>query len=84
MSGELKRPEKTPPGTGKKICIMVEEGHGDNDFKVYLDGDIHRLKKGVPNDFMTPAEFWATQLFNIFLEAMKQAGAVKTMEPRKW
>jgi len=83
MSGEIKRPAKTPPGTGKKICIMVEEGHGTDEFKVYMDGDIHRLKKGIPSDFMTPAEFWATNLFNICLEAMKQAGAIRTMERRK-
>lgn len=83
MSGESQRPEKPPVGTGKKICIMVEEEHGDDKFKVYLDGDIHRLKKNIPSEFMTPAEFWASRLYWICVEAMKAAGVGITMEPRK-
>ena len=62
--------------------IVVEEiGPGD-EFNVYMEGDIERLRdKSVPDTQLTTAEFWGAKLFQICINAMSAAGAVKTIKP---
>lgn len=66
----------------RKVMIVIEEiGTGD-EFNVYMEGDIERIKdKTIPDNELSTAEFWGSRLFHICINAMNSAGAIKTIKP---
>jgi hypothetical protein len=70
------------PKKRRKVMIVIEEiGPGD-EFNVYMEGDIDRLKdKTFPDDKLSTAEFWGSRLFSICVNAINSAGALKTIKP---
>jgi len=64
----------------KKVMIIIEETGSDGGagFNVYLGGDKGRIHK-LPNDQLSPAEFWGKKLFEICCHALGQTGVVKSM-----
>ena len=77
---------------GKRICIVFEEGDAVPDgvaFNVFLDGMSKERREAV--NAMTPeqqlqelstAEFWALRCFQITMDAMLKAGAVREVKKR--
>ena len=68
----------------KKIMIVIEETeqNGGKGFNVYLDGDTKRIGK-IPSDQLSRAEFWGGSLFNICIHALREAGVIKTEQPKE-
>lgn len=65
----------------RKIMIVIEETgtDGGQGFNVYLLGDKERFgDKTLKAKDLSPAEFWGSKLFNICIDALKQAGVVQT------
>ncbi len=64
----------------KKVMIVIEETGEQNGkgYNVYLDGDTSRIGR-VPDDELTPAEFYGAKLFQICQKVLKDIGAVKTV-----
>lgn len=78
MNGKKVNPE---PPKKKRIFIMVEETGDSNGagFQVYLGGDVQRLNDmSIPQNLLSPAEFWGGTIFNIAIDTLRKAGVIKT------
>lgn len=61
-----------------KIVIRETGKDSGEGFEVFLEGDKERIPT-IAEDRMSPAEYWGCALFDICVERLKSAGAVKTM-----
>lgn len=72
----------------RRVSIVFQEsGHktpdGDPEFEVFIEGiDMKALAHIAESDW-SPAEWWGVRMFGIVLGHMNQAGAVKTMLPKR-
>lgn len=71
------------PGTkGKKVCIVIEETAEANGFgfKCYVTG-IDRKLTNVPQEEMTPGEFWGMAAMSATVKLLRESGVIKSEIP---
>ena len=65
----------------RKVMIVIEEIGAGDEFNVYMEGDIDRLKDVTfPPDKLSTAEFWGSRLFSICVDAINKTGALKSVK----
>lgn len=63
----------------KKIMIVIEENGQDNGkgFSFYMEGDTEGLAT-MPEDDMSPAQFYGLKLFEVCRDSLREAGVIKS------
>lgn len=62
------------------IVFQDTNEHNGNGFKVFLSGDIERLRH-LENEDLSGAEYWGKQLFKVVSDIIQKAGVVRSTEP---
>lgn len=66
----------------KKISIVFEETDSEGGFQCYVAG-LDRDIRDLPDEQLSPAEYWASTMFMLVGQSLQQSGIVQTVKQQK-
>jgi hypothetical protein len=66
---------------GRRVMIVFEETGGAG-LNVYLEGQTKGIRVHTPGDDLSPADFYASRMLAIVVEALTKAGALRAVGQR--